>query len=41
VKQFNKTIHVASSSLKQAVTDLVATEVGPPVVQLSDLTDFF
>ena len=32
---------VASPSLKQAGTDLVATEVGPPTVQLSNLAGFF
>ena len=32
---------VASPSLKQAGADLVATEVGPPVLQLSDLAGFF
>ena len=32
---------VASPSLKQAGTNLVATEVGPPAVQLSDLAGFF
>jgi hypothetical protein len=32
---------VASPSLKQADVDLVTTEVGPPVVQLSDLAGFF
>ena len=31
----------ASPSLKQAGADLVTTEVGPPVVQLSDLAGFF
>jgi hypothetical protein len=30
-----------SLNLKQAGTDLVTTEVGPPAVQLSDLTVFF
>jgi hypothetical protein len=34
-------IIVASPSLKRADTDLVATEVGPPVVQLSDLAGSF
>ena len=29
------------ASLKQAGADLVATEVGPPVLQLSDLAGFF
>ena len=32
---------VASPSLKQACADLVATEVGPPAVQLSDLAGSF
>jgi hypothetical protein len=32
---------VASPSLKRAGTNLVATEVGPPPVQLSDLAGFF
>ena len=32
---------VASPSLKPAGTDLIATEVGPPAVQLSDLAGLF
>ena len=37
----DKTNIVASPSLKWAGTNLVATEVGPPAVQLSHLAGFF
>jgi hypothetical protein len=36
MKQFYMSPVVASPSLKRDGTDLVATEVGPPAVQLSD-----